>query len=197
MSPQSFIFIGRSGCGKGTQVELLMKVLKEKDPARDILYIQTGQALRLFIQGDSITANKTKEIYNVGGLMPEFLSVSTWTKLLIENYKGNEHIIFDGTPRKRHEAGVLDSVFAFYGFGKTWVINIEISPEEAVKRLLLRKRMDDLEDVIKKRLAWYETDVVPTIGYYRDNSSYNFIEIDGQRSVEEIHEDIIGKIGLR
>jgi adenylate kinase family enzyme len=163
MNLQSFVFIGRSGCGKGTQIEMLMKLLKEKDPDREILYIYTGQEFRNFIQGSSTTQKISRSIYDAGGLMPEFLTVHMWVKPLVEKYKGNQHIIFDGTPRKFHEAGVLHSMFGFYKLEKPWVINIGISAEEAVKRLLKRERQDDNESDIRKRLGWYETDVSPTI----------------------------------
>ena len=196
MNLQSFIFIGRSGCGKGTQIEMLMKLLKEKDPEHEILYIYTGQEFRNFIQGSSITQKLSKAIYDVGGLMPEFLTVHMWVKPLVENYKGNQHIFFDGTPRKFHEAGVLHSMFNFYKLGKPWVVNIGISAEEAVRRLLQRKRQDDNEADVRKRLGWYETDVAPTIEFYRDNPNYNFLYIDGERPQEEVHLDIAKKMGL-
>jgi adenylate kinase family enzyme len=133
--------------------------LKKADPSRDILYIQTGQGFRDFIKGDTYTQKKSREIYEAGGLQPEFLAIQMWEKPLIDGYTGEEHIILDGTPRKYHEAGVLDSVFGFYNIETVWVINVDISPEESLKRLLLRKRFDDNTDEIKKRLAWYETDV--------------------------------------
>jgi adenylate kinase family enzyme len=196
MNLQSFVFIGRSGCGKGTQIEMLMKLLKEKDPDREILYIYTGQEFRNFIQGSSATQKISKSIYDSGGLMPEFLTVHMWVKPLVEKYKGNQHIIFDGTPRKFHEAGVLHSMFGFYKLEKPWVINIGISAEEAVKRLLKRERQDDNEADIRKRLGWYETDVSPTIEFYRDNPNYNFLYVDGERSPEEVHLDIAKKMGL-
>lgn len=197
MTPQSFIFIGRSGCGKGTQIEQLMSVLTKKDPAHPILHIYTGQEFREFIQGPTITQQKSKTIYVAGGLQPEFLTVHMWVKPLVENYTGNEHLMFDGTPRKFHEAGVLDSAFSFYGLPKPWVINIEISNEEAMKRLLARKRFDDNEDEVKKRLSWYETDVAPTIGFYTGNPNYNFLKINGEKAIEDVHEEIVQKIGLR
>ena len=196
MNLQSFVFIGRSGCGKGTQIELLIKVLKEKDPSHEILNIYTGQEFRNFIQGPSKTQQITKGVYESGGLMPEFLTVHMWVKPLVEQYNGNQHIIFDGTPRKFHEAGVLHSMFGFYKFQKPWVINIVISQEEAVKRLLKRQRMDDTEADIRKRLGWYETDVAPTIEFYRDNPNYSFLYVDGERTPEEIHNDIVKKVGL-
>jgi adenylate kinase len=196
MSPQAFIFIGRSGCGKGTQVELLKQALKRSDPSRDILYIQTGQGFRDFIKGDTYTQNKSREIYEAGGLQPEFLAIQMWEKPLIDGCTGEEHIILDGTPRKYHEAGVLDSVFGFYNIETVWVINVDISPEESLKRLLLRKRFDDNTDEIKKRLAWYETDVAPAVDFFRTNKNYRFLKIDGERSVEAIHADIVKQVGL-
>ena len=196
MKPQAYIFIGRSGCGKGTQVKLLMDVLAEKYPSIESLYVQTGQEFRQFIQGDTVSQKMSKEIYDVGGLQPEFLTVNMWVRVLIEKYKGNQHLIFDGTPRKVHEAGALHSCFGFYGFEKPWVINIDISEDEAIKRLLGRKRVDDNEEEIRKRLAWYESDVEPTLGYYDGNPKYNFLKIFGERSEEEIHADIVKKLGL-
>lgn len=173
-----------------------MKLLKEKDSGRDILYVQTGQEFRQFIKGTTVAAQKSKEIYDAGGLQPEFLTVNMWVKPLIERFKGNQHLMFDGTPRKLHEAGVLHSAFGFFGFDKPWVINIDISTDESTRRLLARKRFDDNESEIKKRLDWYETDVAPTLTYYDGNPEYNFLKIFGERSVEEIHADIVKKVGL-
>jgi len=196
MKQQSFIFIGRSGCGKGTQIELLIDHLKKIDPEREILNIYTGEEFRSFIGGQSVTQKLAKDVYDKGGLMPEFLTVNMWTKPLIEGYNGNQHIIFDGTPRKYHEAGVLHSMFGFYGIGKPFVINIDITPAEAMKRLLLRKRLDDSEEDIKRRLDWYESDVTQTVDFYRDNPSYNYIQVEGERSIEAVHEEVVKRIGL-
>jgi hypothetical protein len=46
MKLQTFIFIGRSGCGKGTQVALLQEYIKTRDHKRPILYIETGERFR-------------------------------------------------------------------------------------------------------------------------------------------------------
>jgi adenylate kinase len=122
--------------------------------------------------------------------------VYLWTAALIENFTCKEHLVFDGMPRKVHEAGALGSIFGFYGLSKPWVINVDISHEEAIKRLLARKRFDDTKEEIEKRLNWYETDVMPTMAYYDENPKYNFLKVNGERSVEEIHEDIVKKVGL-
>jgi len=196
MKPQSFIFIGRSGCGKGTQIKMLSEYLIKKDATRKFITISTGEFLREFIKGPSLTQKMCNEAYGSGGLQPEFITVHMWVKPLVDYYTGNEHIFFDGTPRKYHEAGVLHSVFGFYKLSKPFVINIDITAEEATRRLLARKRIDDSAEDIKKRLSWYETDVVPTIGYYSDSADYDFIKVNGERPIEEIHDDIVKKLHL-
>lgn len=195
-SPSVFIFIGRSGAGKGTQATLLMDALRKADPSRGVQYIQTGLELREFIKGSGFTEAETKKAYDTGALMPEFLTIYLWTKALVERRTGGEHIVFDGTPRRFHEAGVLSSVFSFYNLPKPFVINLEVSPEAALKRLLLRKRFDDSEAAIRNRLAWYETEVAPTVEFYRSDPGCRFLRIDGDRSVEEVHRDILEKTGL-
>jgi adenylate kinase len=75
-------------------------------------------------------------------------------------------------------------------------LDIDISKDEAMKRLLARGRADDKKKEIENRLSWYETEVVPTIGYYKGNPVYDYLHIDGERSVEEIHKDIVKRIGL-
>jgi adenylate kinase len=197
MTQNTFIFIGRSGCGKGTQAQLLIKLLEKNDKEHKVLHIESGEELREFIKGPSYTQSVTRDLYNKGGLIPEFVVVYLWTAALIANFTGKEHLVFDGMPRKVHEAGALNSIFGFYGLSKPWVINVDISPKEAMNRLLARKRFDDNEAEIQKRLDWYETEVMPTMEYYDGNPKCNFIKVNGERSVEEIHEDIVKKVGLK
>ena len=197
MNQKVFILIGRSGCGKGTQGALLSKYLKEIDPNRETLYVQSGAEFREFIKGNSATQKISNELYKADKLQPEFLSVYMWINILIRNYSENEHIIFDGAPRRRHEAGVLDSIFDFYNLKHPFVINIDVSEKWAIERLTARHRMDDKSEDIEKRLAWYNTDVIHTIEYYKDNSRYNFLSINGERPIDEIHKDIVEKLKLK
>ncbi|MFA6315197.1 MAG: nucleoside monophosphate kinase [Candidatus Paceibacterota bacterium] len=196
MTPRTFLFIGRSGCGKGTQAKLLMDALKVNDPKSNSVYIQTGNELRNFIKGDTYTQKLAKNVYDDGGLMPEFLTVYEWSKVLIERFSGREHLIFDGSPRRLHEAGVLHSIFGFFKLNKPCVILIDLDRDVAIKRLLDRKRLDDNKDDIEERMAWFETDVMPAINFYRDNTFYDFLVVDGNRSIEDIHADIVSKVGF-
>ena len=194
MFPQNFIFIGMSGCGKGTQAKLLGEYLKKIDPEREVFFLETGAEFRKFIQGEGYTQRLSKKIYDEGGSQPEFLSVYMWSHLIAENFKEDEHLIVDGTPRRFHEAGALDSIFNFYNREKPYLIFLNIGEKWAVKRLLGRGRIDDNHDDIKARLDWYETDVVPAINFYRNNLKYNFLEINGEQTIEKVHQDIWDKL---
>ena len=161
-----------------------------------MLYIQGGGEFREFIKGDSTTQKLSKSLYEADKLQPEFLSVYMWINVLVKNYNGNQHLIFDGAPRRKHEAGVLDSIFDFYSLKDPYVINIDVSEEWATERLAARHRQDDKSEDIKKRLAWYMTDVVPAIEFYQSNPKYKFIRINGEKSIEDNHKELIEKIGF-
>ncbi len=200
MTPQAFIFIGRYAAGKGTQADLLIKKLAEKDPERAPLYVYTGQQFRNYIKGEKATAKLTRKVVESGGLMPEFMAIYMWARLLVEEYRGVEDLVFDGSPRRLLEAQVMDSVFAFYGMGKPYVIYLDVEHEESHRRLMLRAktsgRPDDGPAEIENRKRVYEADIVPVIEYYRTSPNVNFIDIDGERSVEEIHAHVVQRLGL-
>ena len=191
MTPKTFIFIGRSGCGKGTQAELLVKFLLKKDPMREILHLETGKLFRDFIKNSTYTHKLSSKIYDEGGLQPEFLTVNLWSAFFIQSMQENVHLVIDGTPRKYHEAQVLDSAMKFYNREKPYLLYLNVSRDWATERLKGRGRMDDNRSDIKARLDWFETDVVKAIGFYRDNPDYHFLDISGERGVEEVHEEII------
>jgi adenylate kinase len=202
MTQQTFIFIGRYGSGKGTQAKLLIEALKKVDPARNVLYIETGAEFRKFFAGNSNhTALMTKKVVDSGGLMPEFMPIYIWSSSLVKNYTGVEHLVFDGTPRKLLEAKILDPVFSFYGLEKPWVVFLGVNHDVSTKRLSLRGaesgRADDSKEAIEKRKKAFEDDVNPVIEWYRTNPNVKFLEIDGNRSVEDIHVDIVKRVNLK
>ena len=195
--------MGRYGSGKGTQSELLIKALEKSDPSHPALYVQTGQEFRKFFQEEGYTAKLSKKIIENGGLMPEFMCVYMWGRLISDDYRGTQNLVFDGTPRKLQEAKMLEGLFPFYGLENPWVIYLHVEHEESHKRLTIRARSsgraDDGPEQIQNRRTAYETDIVPTVEYYRTNtnSKVNFLDINGERTIEEIHQDIVKRIGLR
>ncbi len=196
MTPQTFIFIGRSGCGKGTQAKLIQDYLKKYDPTREILYIQTGAEFREFIKGNTVTQQLSRAMYDKGQFQPEFLAIHMWTSVLVNKYTAGEHLVLDGMPRKYHEAGVIDSVWPFYKMKPPHVVYIDITQEEAKKRLMSRHRMDDKEEEIDERLSWFESEVIPTLDFFKSNPDYHYITVDGMKPAEEVHKEVLEKTKL-
>lgn len=195
MELQTIIFIGRSGAGKGVQSALLQKYLNERSSDTPILYIETGQYFRKYVQGSGYTWDRARVINGAGARQPDFLAVWVWAGLFVEKLKGGEHLIFDGTPRSLGEAKMLHTAFPFYERAHPTVVFLDISSEEAEKRLRGRGRPDDLDPAaIARRFAWYDNDVVPAIDYYRKDPAYHFLEINGEQSPEKVHHDIVRQL---
>lgn len=195
MNQQTFIFFGRAGSGKGTQADLIMKLLKEKDPTKKCLYLETGQKLREFIERDNHSAHLTKEVLETGGLMPPFMPIWLWTTFLVDNFTGNEHLIFDGLCRRRYESPILDTALKFYKRNEVVVVIIDTSNEWSIQRAIARGRSDDDLPEIKKRLAWFDEEVVHAMQYFIDDPFYKIIRVNGEQTIERVHEDIVSKLG--
>ena len=189
------VFIGRSGSGKGTQAAFLMEYLKKNAPDRPLLYMETGARFRDFLKGESHSADLARAISNEGGLQPEFLAVHMWSHEMLEHIQIDQHLIIDGTPRKQPEARVLHSAFEFYKREKPHIIYINVGNEWSRERMSARGREDDIEmDDVERRLAWFDTDVLPAVEWYREHPYYQFIEINGEQSIEDVHSEIIASL---
>lgn len=197
MELQTIIFIGRSGCGKGTQAKLLQEYIAAHDTSlRKMFYVETGAKFRKFIDGESYSSKLASKINKEGGRQPDFLAVWVWGHLFVDEMQGNEHIIIDGAPRSLLEAQMLTTAFSFYKRSKPVVIHMDVSKEWSRKHLLDRARSDDHSEEIEKRLSWFETEVFPAIEYYRAQPEYEFFDINGERTIEEVQSDIIEKLNL-
>lgn len=196
MNQKTIIFIGRSGCGKGTQAVLLEQLLEKNDPKLPIVHLETGKLFRDFIKGATHTQEVSKTILESGGLQPEFLTVHLWADFLVMNMRKDCHLIIDGTPRRRDEAAVLHTAFEFYLRNKPEIVYLNVSRGWSETRMLERKRKDDTKQDIQLRLDWFDAEVVPAIDYYRDNPFYVFHDVNGERTIEEIHEDLVRRLNL-
>lgn len=199
MTPQTYIFIGRSGSGKGTQVGLLDTFLKEKDPERKIFHLESGARFRELLSQKGHTQDLAREIAKRGELQPAFLAVHIWSHILIESMTGNEHLLIDGTPRSFSEVIVFDTAMRFYNRERAKVIHINVSEDWARERLMGRGRSDDIDKKsVEGRLAWFNSDVMPCIDFFKVRKDfYDYIEINGEQSIEEVHRELMEKINLK
>ncbi|MFA4975424.1 MAG: nucleoside monophosphate kinase [Candidatus Paceibacterota bacterium] len=193
MNSKAIVFFGRSGCGKGTQAKLLADFLKGK--GREVLYVETGSSFRELSKEENLTGKNIQDIIKNGYLIPVFLPIWIWTGFMIKNFTGKEDMILDGVCRRYEEAVALDSAFDFYKIEKPNIILVNVSKEWSYQRMLERKRADDTPEKIENRLNWYEKDVLPSVEYFKNKLGYNFIDVNGEQSIENVHKDIISAIG--
>ncbi|MEK7219325.1 MAG: nucleoside monophosphate kinase [Patescibacteria group bacterium] len=192
MNSKAFIFFGRSGCGKGTQVKLLLDFLKSQN--KEVVLIETGSTFRELSSSESYAGKLIGDILKTGRLIPIFLPIWIWTENLVKKYTGTEDLIFDGICRRYEESVSIDSAFDFYNIEKPNIILMNVSKEWSFTRMMERKRADDTPEKIQNRLDWFEKDVTPAINFFKNKDRYNFIEINGEQTVEEVHKEIINKL---
>ncbi|MEA1929836.1 MAG: nucleoside monophosphate kinase [Patescibacteria group bacterium] len=190
------VFIGRPGSGKGTQSQSLIEKLKVTKPVRPIIYVETGSLFREFMKGDSYTQRLVREALEKGERLQDFLAIWNWTNKLIKEMTGQEHIIFDGAPRSLLEAQIVSTMAKQYSLPEPTIVYINVSREWAKARLLARGRVDDHDEGINNRLGWFDRDVAPAVTYFREQSDFRFLDINGEQPIERVSADIWSGLGL-
>lgn len=197
VNPLTVIFLGTQGSGKGTQLRLVKELLQEKDPARDIVHVEMGKILRDLHEIDNFTGRRIKELLVGGNLIPFAVSASKFTLYLVDHIMtGDEHVLIDGFPRTPEQVPVLDSAIDFFKRANPTVINMQISDEEAIRRLTPRGRYDDTAEGIRKRMKWSEELTMPAIKWFKENPKYDVIDVFGERPLEEVQHEIRIRLGL-
>lgn len=195
MQPQTFIFFGPAGSGKGTQINLLTEYLKTKD-GKECIYAGTGEGFRTLVKTESFTSKIVKEKIEKGELVPDFLTTSIFTDILINSLEEDKHLITDGYPRNVNQAESLLEMMEFFKRKNVKVIYIEVSKEEVTKRMLLRARHDDTSEGISTRINIFFNEVVPAMNYLKDKMNFEFILINGEQTVEAVFEELKKKLNF-
>jgi|SRR3989344_7712078 len=195
MQPQAFVFFGITGSGKGTQVKLLIDYLKNSH-GQHTVYAYPGDEYRKIIEADSYTSSLVEGPLSRGELLPGFLTDAIVTNILISNLSAENNLITDGYPRAVEQSISFEKMMKFYKRENIKVIYIEISKEEAIKRMKLRGRHDDTDAGITTRFDEYTNNVIPAMNYFEDKENYKIYTINGEQSVEKVYEDIIKALGL-
>lgn len=191
--PLTLLAFGRSGCGKGTQLKLLstkIEELKSKKP----LSFATGDFFRDLFSQDTYSAKIAEEVTNMGKLQPLFLTVSMWGNAFVANLKEDSVLFIDGFPRRLDEAKMLDEALKFFKRENIVVLDFLVSRETSKDRMIKRGRIDDTLENAETRLDWYDTDVTAGLNYIKDLPGYVYLPIDGERTIEEIHVDVMDKL---
>jgi adenylate kinase len=179
----NLILMGPPASGKGTQAKLLLKKYK------NYFYISTGQLFRKLVEEKTHAGEKIKETLESGGLIFDDLATTLWMYEIAFNVDKNQGIVADGFPRRLQEAKDLDEFLEFLDRKKnTRFFLIEISENEAQKRLIKRGRKDDDPEDIKKRFRIYREKTIPALNHFKKQGLLT--KINGEQTRENVFKDI-------
>ncbi len=185
---------GPPGSGKGTYAKMLGKDFR-------VPVISIGDLLREEVANESEVGLKVKDLMGKGELVPDEIVLE------IVNKKISDNVVLDGFPRDMKQISVdVDKA-----------INLTCSDEICIKRITNRlicskcKKIYNLitlpprvkgecdecggnlisrvdTNVVKDRLRVFKRETLPVINYFRKKNV--LVEIDGERSIDEVYADI-------
>jgi adenylate kinase len=173
------ILIGIQGAGKSTQGNLLSEKL-------NIPYLSTGHIFREMAKEKTSEGRYIKETINAGCLITDSKTLTIVTEYLHKSEYANGYIL-DGFPRTVGQAEAFENRI-------DKVIYLIVSDKEALWRLAGRddNREDETLAAIKKRIELFHKVSEPVIEHFRHKGV--LLEVDGEKSIEEINKEILSKI---
>ncbi len=190
----SILFFGPSGAGKGTQVKLLKEYLQNKSE-REIVQIDMGARLREVIEEGRYAGRKIDSIISKGEFLPGTVPVYFMYDYLMKHFRPEMHLLADGVVRSAIQAQAFHEALYFFEHEDYKVLFINLSDKSITERLLKRGRKDDSEEGIKKRIELYKEQVYPLLDLF-ESFGKEIIEINGEPSVEEVHQEILQKLKI-
>ena len=209
------ILLGPPGGGKGTQSKLLISKF-------NIPQISTGDILRDHVKNKSELGIKANSYMQNGELVPDNL-ILNMIKFRLKQDDCKTGYILDGFPRTIPQAEGLDNILENLNQKLDKIVVLDVKDEDIIERMSGRRmhiesgrvyhikfnppknegldditnekltiRKDDQPETVKKRLMIYHETTKPLIEYY---TSKNIVSsINGNKSIEDIHAEIITKI---
>jgi len=195
------ILLGAPGAGKGTQAEILSKLLT-------IPTISTGNILRAAMKSGSPVGLIAKKFVDDGKLVPDEVIIDIIKERLAEADCANGYIL-DGVPRTIPQAKAMEEM----GVEIDYAVSIEISDEEIVQRMSGRRtckdcsqtfhivsnppkkdgicdfcggelniRKDDAPETVMKRLETFHKETEPLKEFYAERNK--LVTVDNQPTIE-------------
>ena len=207
------IVLGKQGAGKGTQCVRLSHRYA-------IPHISTGDMLRAAVRNQTALGKVAGPLMDAGSLLGDDLIMSIVSERLSEPDAATRGFILDGVPRTVTQAELLEEKIGVDGID--CVINLDVPTDAVLQRLVSRRvcgdcgaiystnqppavnwtcdncggqvvqRNDDTAEAILKRLAAYEAETLPLVGFYQSRGKV--VTIDGSRSADHGFEATVAAI---
>ncbi len=187
----NLFIIGPSGCGKSTQA----KKIAEK---YSLTHLSMGELLRHEIEIKSGFGLEAKSYVDQGVPVPDDLVfdvlINSLKKINFQNF------ILDGFPRILNQGRIIQHYLKKQSQPFSLLIHITMDFKEILKRREAKgesfqdnSRTDNTPEAIANRQKiLYESNITPILDYFRDKGL--LFEVDGNRPVDPIFEDISVKI---
>jgi adenylate kinase len=195
------ILLGAPGAGKGTQADILAKLL-------DIPTISTGNILRAAVKNGTPVGLKAKEYMDAGALVPDEVIIGIIAERLAEPDCKKGYIL-DGVPRTIPQAEAMEKG----GIDIDCALSIEVADETIIDRMSGRRtcpncgasfhvvsnppkkegvcdscgaaltiRKDDAPETVKARLETYHKETEPLKAFYEKRGKLK--SVDNQPTIE-------------
>ncbi len=176
------ILVGIQGSGKSTQGNLLSEKL-------GLPYLSTGHIFREIAKEHTPLGRHMKEVMNAGYLISDDQAIEI-VRDYLQRSEYSKGYILDGFPRTVAQAESFDN-------DMDHVIYLAVSDEEALRRISGRQdatREDETLAAINRRIESFHKFTKPVLEYYKEKGV--LIEVDGEKSIEDIHHAIIEKLKI-
>lgn len=166
------ILFGPAGSGKSTQGKILAKKLGWK-------WLSVGQVIR--------DTGQFAKITQAGELVDNNIVIELMRKEMAEAEAEGMNVILDGYPRDTEQAKWMVQEMAEKIEG---AMVLEVPKEELLRRIEVRGREDDKQEVIERRLAIFWQNI-EEIGKIFETVSVEMVKVDGVGSFEEVTERLL------
>jgi len=171
------LILGPQGSGKGTQAKRIAA-------AYGVPHVATGDMFRAAVAEGSELGKRVRPYLDTGDLVPDDLTID----LIRERLAEEDGFVLDGFPRTMAQAEALDAMLDEIGKPLDAVILLQVSDEEATKRLRARAeqegRADDSPEAIRNRLRLYHELTELVVDRYQLAGIE--VIVDGEQTMDEV-----------
>ena len=167
--PIGMVILGRQGSGKGTQAIRIAE-------SYGVVHISTGDMLRAAVAEGTELGLKAKSIMDAGDLVPDSVINGIVEERLLKQDVQSGGFLLDGFPRT---VGQADALLSYAEDDLRLALNLDVSIDEVMTRMLSRGRDDDTTEAITRRLELYETETAPLLDWFAERGILKIVDGNG------------------
>ena len=185
----NIVLFGPPGAGKGTQAKLICEKYF-------LNHLSTGDLLRKESIKETSLGIQIKNTINDGKLVSNETTIELIKQFIDVNKNNKKGFLFDGFPRNKKQAELLDNLMVSINEKILCVILLNVNKDVLKERIMNRSttegRSDDNLETLSKRLHTYSSETEPLIEYY---SSQNLVrKVLGTGAISDINQGISSHI---